>query len=140
MNGFKLQTVLLSFYQYVGPLFTHVILHHLYSKNTNLCTMYNDCKLIMIYLIIIISNSQTKLIKMQRSPCLFEAVKCRWFMQSLLTYPFQIPRSRTTGEEMSSVGIIVKFRVLKGVEWELRFACFWTRKMGFRSPGLGLCH
>ena len=38
---------------------------------------------------------------------------------------------------MSSVGIIVKFRVLKGVEWELGFACFWTRKMGFRSPGLG---
>ena len=79
--------------------------------------MYNDCKLIMIYLIIIISNSQTKLIKMQRSPCLFEAVKCRWFMQCLLTYPFQIPRSRT----MSSVGIIVKFRVLKGVDrnWDL---------------------
>ena len=100
--------------------------------------MYNDCKLIMIYLIIIISNSQTKLIKMQRSPCLFEAVKCHWFMQCLLTYPFQIPRSRTTGEEMSSVGIIVKFRVLKGVEWELGFACFWTRKMGFRSPGLGI--
>ena len=91
--------------------------------------MYNDCKLIMIYLIIIISNSQTKLIKMQRSPCLFEAVKCRWFMQCLLTYPFQIPRFMTTGEEMSSVGIIVKFRVLKGVEWELGFACFWTRKM-----------
>ena len=99
--------------------------------------MYNDCKLIMIYLIIIISYSQSKLIKMQRSPCLFEAVKCRWFMQCLLTYPFQIPGSRTTGEEMSSVGIIVKFRVLKGVEWELGFACFWTRKMGFKSPGLG---
>ena len=100
--------------------------------------MYNDCKLIMIYLIIIISNSQTKLIKMQRSPCLFEAVKCGWFMPCLLTYPFQIPRSRTTGEEMSSVGIIVKFRVLKGVEWELGFACFWTWKIGFRSPGLGI--
>ena len=71
---------------------------------------------------------------MQRSPCLFEAVKCRWFMQCLLTYAFQIPCSRTTGEEMSSVGIIVKFRVLKGGggggEWELGFACFWTRKMG----------
>ena len=50
--------------------------------------------------------------------------------------PLPNPRSRTTGEEMSSVGIIVKFRVLKGVEWELGFACFWTRKMGFRSPRL----
>ena len=100
----------------------------------------------MIYLIIII----TKLIKMQRSPCLFEAVKCRWFMQCLLTYPFQIPRSWTTGEEMSFVGIIVKFRVLRGWngnwdllifglgKWDLGQMEFRSNELGFVSLGLGI--
>ena len=33
--------------------------------------------------------------------------------------------------------IYTKQRVLKGVKWELGFACFCTWKMGFRPLGLG---